>query len=156
MRYWTLSLRGAAVTALFTCLNLTSLAALALDVSSTQAEEAAVAVQKTSTVSVIRGTFTTAVEDGEPIDFRSEIQNSVPEVFFFTELEGAAGQSITHRWKYRNQVMEMVKLDMKNDPGKVWSSRKMRPEWTGAWEVEVVDGNGQIIYRGTLAFEAPL
>ena len=156
MKFRTLSFRAGSVTALITSLTLTSLSALALDTSPTEEEKAMMAAEKTAPGSVMRATFTTAIEDGEPIDFQSEIENSVPEVFFFTEVEGVAGQSITHRWKYGTEVMATAEFDVKNDPEKVWSSQKMRPEWTGAWEVEVVDGNDQVIDRKTFAFQAPL
>ena len=156
MTFRTLMFRAGSATALITSFTLTSLSALALDTAPTQAEKAMMADEKTAPGSVTRATFTTAIEDGEPIDFQSEIENSVPEVFFFTEVEGVAGQSITHRWKYRSEVMATAAFDVKDDPQKVWSSQKMRPEWTGAWEVEVVDGNDQVIDRKTFAFQAPL
>ncbi|MGB5465585.1 MAG: DUF2914 domain-containing protein, partial [Sedimenticolaceae bacterium] len=147
MKFRTLSFRAGTVAALITSLPLISLAAFAVDTSPTQAEKAMVAAEKTAPGSVTRATFTTAIEDGEPIDFQSEIENSVLEVFFFTEVEGVAGQSITHRWKYGSEVMATAEFDVKDDPEKVWSSQKMRPEWTGAWEVEVVAGSTKSLHR---------
>jgi len=102
--------------------------------------------------SVTKAVFTTAVVDGKPTDFRSEIENSVPKVFFFTVLEGMVGQTVSHRWKYQGKMMAVAKIDIKSDPDKVWSSNEMKPEWTGIWKVEVVDGSGQVIGRRTLAF----
>jgi hypothetical protein len=128
----------------------------AMEAEPTQAAEGAIAAEKTARGTVAKAVFTTAVVDGQPTDFRSEIETSVPKVFFYTVLEGMMDQTVSHRWKYQGKVMAVAKIDVKNDPDKVWSSNEMRPEWTGAWEVEVVDGSGQVIDSRTFAFEAPL
>lgn len=156
MKYLALPHRAVAAIAMLTFFGLTSLATFATEATPTQAGKTAVAAENTSTGSVARAIFTTAVEDGEPTDFLSEIPNSVPEVFFFTELEGVMGQTVIHRWTYRSKVMATAEFDVDRDPDKVWSSLKMKPEWAGAWVVEVVDGDDNIIGRGTLAFEEPL
>ncbi len=143
-------------TALLTLLVCNAVHAQATEAKPTQAEKEAIAAEKTARGSVVKAVFTTAVVGGEPTDFLSEIENTVPEVYFFTQLEGMAGQTVTHRWKYDDTVMATAELDVKRDVDQVWSSNKMKPEWTGAWDVEVVDGSGQIIHRGVFVFEAPL
>ena len=130
--------------------------AQATEATPTGTEKAAIAAEATSAGSVAKAVFTTAVVDGEPTDFLTEIENTVPEVVFFTVLEGMSGQTITHRWKYNGAVMATAKLDIQRDVDPVWSTNKMKPEWTGQWDVEVVDGRGRIIDRATFAFEAPL
>jgi len=130
--------------------------AQATEATPTGAEKAAIAAEATAAGSVTRAVFTTAVVDGEPTDFLTEMENTIPEVAFFTVLEGMAGQTVTHRWKYNGAVMATAKLDVKHDVDQVWSTNKMEPEWTGAWDVEVVDGSGQIIGHGSFVFAAPL
>ena len=70
MRSLELSHRAVAAAMLFTYFGLTSLAAHAVEATPTQAEKAAVAAERKSTGSVTRAIFTTAVQDGEPTDFR--------------------------------------------------------------------------------------
>lgn len=130
--------------------------AQATETTPTGAEKAAIAAEATAIGSVTKAVFTTAVVGGEPADFLTEIDNTVPEVVFFTVLEGMSGQTVTHRWKYNGAVMATVKLDVKRDVDKVWSTNNMEPEWIGEWDVEVVDSSGQIIGRGSFVFETPL
>jgi len=156
MRSLTMWNKTVTLTALLAGLAIISLEALAVEATPTPSEKAAIAAEKTAPGSIAQAFFTTAVEDGAPVDFLSEIENSVSEVFFYTVLEGMAGQTVTHRWKHRGNVMATAEFDVKGDPDKVWSSNQMKPEWTGAWEVEVVDGDGQVIGQRTFAFEAPL
>jgi len=52
--------------------------------------------------------------------------------------------------------MATAELEVTRDLDKVWSSNRMKPEWTRTWDVEVVDGSGQIVGRATFAFDAPL
>lgn len=143
-------------TVLLTLLASGAVQAQATEATPTRAEKAAIAAEATAAGSVTKAVFTTAVVDGEPTDFLTEIENTVPEVVFFTVLEGMSGQTVTHRWKYNGAVMATAKLDVKRDLDPVWSSNKMKPEWTGAWDAEVVDGGGRIIGRGSFVFVAPL
>lgn len=156
MRFFPVLNRTVTASVLLAGLTCIPIEGLAVEATPTSAEKAAIAAQKTAPGSVARAVFTTAVEDGEPTDFRSEIENTVPEVFFFTELEGMANQKVTHRWTYRGQVMATAEIDVKSDPDKVWSSNQMTPEWTGAWRVEVIDGSGQVIDDRTFVLEGPL
>ena len=52
--------------------------------------------------------------------------------------------------------MATAEIDVKRDVDPVWSTSKMEPEWTGAWDLEVVDGSGRIIGRGSFVFETPI
>jgi hypothetical protein len=122
----------------------------------TQAEEKAIATEKTARGSLASAVFTTAVVDGNATDYRSEINSSVSKVFFVTVLDSLAGQTVTHRWKYKGKVMATAKFDVKRDREKVWSSNAMKPEWTGEWRVEVVNGSGQIVDSRSFSFLAPL
>lgn len=143
-------------TGLLMLLALGTVQAQSAEATPTSAEKAAIAEEATAPGSVTQAVFTTAVVDGEPADYLTEIENTVPEVVFFTVLEGMSGQTVSHRWKYNDTVMATAKLEVKRDVDQVWSSNKMKPEWTGEWVVEVVDGSGQIIGRGSFVFQAPL
>jgi hypothetical protein len=121
----------------------------------TQAEEAAQS-EKASRGSVSGATFTTAILDGEPTDYRQEIENSGPVVYFFAELDGMEGQTATHRWKYHDKVMAEAKIAVKSSRFASWSSNKMPPESTGLWIVEVLNGNAEVIATHSFNYLAPL
>jgi len=133
-----------------------ALAISQVEAEPTQAAEQAMAADKTAVGSVAEAVFTTAMVGDQPSDFRSDIENSVAKVYFYTVLEGMTGQTVSHRWKHEGKVMAVAEIDVKSDPDRVWSSNEMKPEWTGSWAVEVVDGSGQVIDTHSFAFVAPL
>lgn len=112
--------------------------------------------QTTERGRVVKAGFTTSNFDDEPTEDLSEIINSAPEVFFFSDLDGMAGQTVTHRWKYGSSVIANAEIPIEKASFRAWSSYKMQPQWTGAWFVEVVDEAGTVIATKTFAFMAPL
>ncbi|HKV97485.1 MAG TPA: DUF2914 domain-containing protein [Gammaproteobacteria bacterium] len=125
---------------------------------STTAMPAAASVAATApaaaTASVSQAQFTTAVNNREPADNISTLDNSHNQVFFFTALKDAAGQTITHRWVYNGQTMAEVKFEPKANHWRVWSSKMLLPSQTGTWTVEVVDGGGNVLTSKTLDYTA--
>jgi membrane protein implicated in regulation of membrane protease activity len=67
---------------------------------------------------------------------------------------GMAGKSITHRWIYNGENKGEVQFQIGGDRWRVYSSKTLVPEWTGTWTVDVVDGDGNKLYTGTLDYQA--
>ena len=107
-----------------------------------------------ATASVSQAQFTTAVNNREPADNITTLDNSHTQVLFFTALNGAAGQTITHRWQYNGQTMAEVKFQPKASHWRVWSSKNLLPGETGTWTVDVVDGNGNVLTSKTFNYTA--
>ena len=61
---------------------------------------------------ISRATFTSLVTEREPIDSIQELTNDQTEVFFFSEILGMTGETVTHRWEYNGQVMAEVSFDI--------------------------------------------
>lgn len=126
--------------------------------SATPAKPAATAPSATpaaaATASVSQAQFTTAVSDRKPADAITTLDNSHSEVFFFTALKDAAGQTITHRWQFNGQTMAEVKFEPKANHWRVWSSKNLLPSETGTWTVEVVDSSGNVLTSKTLNYTA--
>lgn len=122
------------------------------------AEEAAVdagGVEATTVVgTVARAAFTTGIAEREPVDNLLTADTGTDRVYFFTELLDLDGQSITHRWQYQGTVMAEVSFDVRGPRWRVYSSKKLVPEWTGNWYVDVVDGSGNVLYTGELIYTA--
>ena len=95
--------------------------------------------------SVMRSTITSAIVDREPADNLDNITNELGEVKFFTELRDMSGQVAKHRWEHDGKVMAEVPFDVKGHRWRVWSSKKMMPEWAGEWKVSVINGAGEVI-----------
>jgi Protein of unknown function (DUF2914) len=94
---------------------------------------------------VMRAQFTTAVNNREPVDEVTRLDNSHDQIFFFTALKDAAGQTITDRWEFNGKTIAEVSLQPKADRWRTWSSKKLMPDQTGTWTVKVVDDSGQVL-----------
>lgn len=101
---------------------------------------------------VYRSTFTTAIENKEPVSELDVIANDVPKVYFFTELRGLNGHTVTHRWEYSGETMAEVSFEVGGDRWRTWSSKNMLPAWSGVWEVSVLDEGGNIMMQKSFEF----
>ncbi len=99
--------------------------------------------------------FTTAVEDREPIDQVTFVSNDVRKIFFFSDLRGLQGHSVTHRWLHDGEVMAEVQFDVRGPRWRVWSSKELLPDWLGDWTVEIVTDEGEVIAAETFTYSAP-
>jgi hypothetical protein len=102
--------------------------------------------------SVVNATFTSAIADGAPVDFRESFDTTTPVVYYYAEVLDVQGQTIKHRWKLDDKVMQEVAIPVQRQRQAVWSKSVMQPEWTGAWTVEVVNGKGEVIEDDNFAY----
>ncbi len=91
---------------------------------------------------VARAVFTSGVQDREPTDALANLSNDKNQIYFFSELRGLGGQTVTHRWEYQGKVMSEVKFNVGGPRWRVWSNKTLLPQLTGEWRVSVVDGEG--------------
>lgn len=103
---------------------------------------------------VARSIITSGVEDREPVSDLEQVPASHEQIFFFTELRDMTDRSVTHIWKYNNEVMAEVPFNVGGPRWRVWSSKQMLPGWTGEWQVEVVDDTGAVIVQKTFTYGA--
>lgn len=101
---------------------------------------------------VYRSAFTTAIEDKEPVSELDVISNDTAKVYFFTELRGLEGHTVTHRWEYSGETMAEVSFNIGGDRWRTWSSKNMLPAWSGVWEVSVLDEGGNIMMQKSFEF----
>jgi hypothetical protein len=99
--------------------------------------------------------FTTGVENREPIDQVTFVENNARKVFFFTELRGLNGQTIRHRWIYAGEIVADVSFEVRGPRWRVWSSKDLLPDWIGDWTVEIVAGDGEVIAAESFTYSAP-
>ncbi len=92
-----------------------------------------------------RGIFTTEIKDKEPVSDLKQFSADTRRIFYFTELTGLNGHTITHRWEYNGQVMAEVKFEISGERWRTWSSKNMLPAWLGKWSVSVLDEGGNVI-----------
>ena len=94
---------------------------------------------------VTRAIFTTAIVNKEPTDFVVTIPKDQGKIYFFTELSGLQGETITHIWEYNNLVMAEVNIEVKSPHYRAYSVKNISPAWVGNWKVTVSDSSGNIL-----------
>jgi hypothetical protein len=104
----------------------------------------------------MNATFTTALVNGRPADYVQNIANSVREVYYYSEVAGLKGETVTHRWQREGEVKAEIKIRIDTDPARAVSKLQLRPEWTGAWTVQTLDASGKVIAENSFAYLAPL
>ena len=99
-------------------------------------------------IQVVRAVLAAGVREREPVGILDEVvPKSMRRVYFFTQIHGAKGMTLVHRWRYGERVMAEVRLPIHSDQFRTWSSKRMSPAWAGRWWVEVADENGQVLAR---------
>ncbi|MDH5424816.1 MAG: DUF2914 domain-containing protein [Gammaproteobacteria bacterium] len=102
--------------------------------------------------SIPRSGFTSGVENREPIDNLGQLTNDVEKVYFFTEVKGMAGHTVTHRWEHSGDIKAEVKFKVGSDRWRIWSSKNLQPQWLGEWIVTVVDEEGKTLAEESMAY----
>lgn len=145
---------GIMLASVLLCLHFNLTAANAAEAVPSAAAEKMVQADKQQQESgkVATAVFTTSIVDGKPVDDLKAIGNSVKTVYFFTELKGLDGQTVTHRWSYAGRVMATARIEVDSDPYSAWSSTDLEPNWTGFWDVEVVDADDKVIKVGSFTY----
>jgi|PlaIllAssembly_1097288.scaffolds.fasta_scaffold175043_2 hypothetical protein len=124
----------------------------AADTAAPAAAPAAPAAPAQPTGTVARAQFTSAIENREPTDQLTSLNNDQTRVYFFTELKDMANQRATHRWEYKGEVKSEVGFDVGANRWRVFSSKTLDPSWTGEWKVTVVDANGNTLGANTFTY----
>lgn len=103
---------------------------------------------KIDTDKVSRAVLTREVVEREPINvLKADIRLSEfsETLTFFSELKNLQGQRIKHIWRYENQVMATIELDVTSPRYRTYSNKHIFPEQTGHWRVDVVDEQDHLL-----------
>ena len=103
---------------------------------------------------VARAVFSHDIQDREPADAITQLSNDENKIFYFTELKGLEGQTVTHRWEYNGQVMAEVPFQVGANRWRVYSSKTLDPVWLGQWKASVVDQSGATLSVNTFTYDA--
>jgi len=118
------------------------------------AADAAPALEPVSPSAVKRASFATAISHREPVDSVESLGNDHDRVFFFTEIVGAKGRKLTHRWEHGGEVMAEVPISVGSNRWRAYSSKQLLDGWLGEWKVSVVDETGQVVHTERFVYEA--
>lgn len=103
---------------------------------------------------VARSTFTTDISEHEPVDEVTELTNDIKKIYYFTEIKGLAGQTLTHRWELNGEIQASVSIPIGGDRWRIWSSKNLPSNATGEWRVMVLDEAGGELSQGSFNYVA--
>ncbi|MEE9606289.1 MAG: DUF2914 domain-containing protein [Myxococcota bacterium] len=122
------------------------------DAESAWSPPGAAAAPAESTGWVERATFTTDVLEREPLDSIDRLANDRTKVYYFTELRGMEGETVTHRWEFNGEVVAEVPFSVGGPRWRAYSVKKLEPLSLGEWTVTVVDSAGRVLRTDKLFY----
>lgn len=97
----------------------------------------------------------TAVENREPVAADTSFSADVGTLYCFTKVSGAAADSsISHVWYHNDKEMARIKLNVKADAWRTWSSKRIVEDWTGKWHVDVESAAGDVLATKAFVIKA--
>jgi hypothetical protein len=126
------------------CFVMLLAAALALPAAAQTGEEAPPAPPPS--LSVTRAVACLEVRDREPQSVDTVFSNRTEQVVCFTQIEGASEETrIEHVWIHEGEERARVSLPVRSASWRTYSTKKLLPEWTGDWKVEIRDSAGNVL-----------
>ena len=108
-----------------------------------------VSVKPNVPAQVSRAQFTTGLSNREPTNNVTQV-NAGQAVYYFTELMGLQGHTITHKWQRNGAFQLGLQFPVGAERWRVHSSKTIAPNLTGTWTVSVQNDDGQILRQDTL------
>jgi DUF2914 family protein len=109
---------------------------------------------------VSRAVICSGIMNHEPTDSLTQVPSTTSKVFFFTQINGMEGKTITHRWMKDGSKVAEVKISIASNRFRCHSSRSVSGK-TGYWTAQVLDANGKKLKEvaftvGNASGETPL
>ena len=85
------------------------------------------------------------VKEREPLAVDSVFFN-VKSLCCYTVIRGAANPTyVQHVWYYGKKEMARIKLNVRAARWRTYSSKRIIPQWTGDWRIEILDADNKKI-----------
>ncbi len=84
------------------------------------------------------------VEERQPTGEGTEFSADVGQLVAWTRVTGLANTTVRHVWRHQEHE-EVIELSVGGSPWRIWSRRTIPAEWTGAWTVEVLNAEGDVL-----------
>lgn len=95
---------------------------------------------------MVEAQLCTGIEERMPVGASKSFDANVEKVYLWCQVTGAADTTvIKHVWSYEGKEMAAVELPVKSPKWRTWSYKTILPEWTGNWEVKVLDAAGEVL-----------
>lgn len=128
----------------------------------TQQAAPTAAVERSQTAvfskNIRRAKLTLSITDKEPGEAAPESihlnEGELTKVFFFTEIIGQAGKTVTHLWYKDGKLKAKVRIPVGSDTWRSYSSKYLDDTMAGEWKVKAVDKKGNELARSEFNFSS--
>ena len=88
------------------------------------------------------------VVDRTPVEPGDVFPNDMEKIYCFTRVVGATTTTeIRHNWYFGEDIVASVVLPVRSANWRTFSSKKLLPEYTGDWRVEVLSQEGDLLKK---------
>ncbi len=95
-------------------------------------------------IEIVDAAITSAIDERSPVDSLNTVRDPVEQLFCFTHVLGAEDDTwIIHVWYHEGKEMARVRLPVSSSNWRTWSSKKILPQWSGQWQVHILDAQGK-------------
>lgn len=85
----------------------------------------------------------TGITDKMPTGAATSFGADVGSLYCWCKITGGSGETtIKHVWSHDGKEMASIELAVKGASWRTNSQKKILPQWTGNWEVKIVDASG--------------
>ncbi len=110
-------------------------------------------VQAETSEFIKRMAITSAIEDREPVDSLTHVDENIDKIYFFTEVVNKADSHITHRWFLNGRLESEVVLKIGSNRWRTYSSKNLVPALhSGNWQVEVIDQENNLLASAAFSY----
>lgn len=92
------------------------------------------------------------LEPGVPVA-QLVAKKDIQRLYLFTELKGYAGQQLKHRWSFNGTVQTEALLTIEDSPWRTYSEKWLLPDQLGAWRVEIIDQQQNVLYSHDFQYQ---
>ncbi len=92
------------------------------------------------------------LEPGTPVA-QLVAKKDIQRLYLFTELKGYAGQQLKHRWSFNGVVQTEALLTIEDSPWRTYSEKWLLPDQLGAWRVEIIDQQQNVLYSHDFQYQ---
>jgi hypothetical protein len=101
--------------------------------------------EDTQTTTVVRrAIICSGIMNHEPTDSLTSVPSTTSKVFFFTEIAGMEGKTITHRWIKDGSKVADIRISIASNRYRCHTSRSVSGK-TGNWTAQVLDKDGKVL-----------
>lgn len=85
------------------------------------------------------------VQEREPVDAGTSFPSDVGKLACFTEVTGAEGKQVYHRWYVGDRMVLELPIAVGASHWRCWSRKTIVPAWSGPARVDVATESGDVI-----------